>query len=75
MVWLGKSAYDQVRLNSRMKFVNMNGIRVKGVSHLVYSVITIDKQFYCCTKEVIKSSRVTHFKTNFYWIYLAQFFY
>ena len=41
----------------------------------VFHVITIDKQFYCCTKEVIKSSRVTHFKTNFYWIYLAWFFY
>ena len=33
---------------------------------LVNNVITIDKQFYCCTKEVIKSSRMTHFKTKFY---------
>ena len=55
------SAYDQVKLNSRLTFVNMNGILVKGVSQFVNNSITTDEQFYCSTKEVIKSSRVTHF--------------
>ena len=54
-----------VRLNSRIELSKHEGNKGQRCL-LVNNVITIDKQFYFGTKEVIKSSRVTHFKTNFY---------
>ena len=55
--------------------MNMNGIMHGQRCLLVNYVITIDKQFYSCTEEVIKSNRMTHFKTKFYPIDSAKIFY
>ena len=55
--------------------MNMNGIMHGQRCLLVNYVITIDKQFYSCTKEVIKSNRMTYFKTKFYPIDSAKIFY